>query len=46
MAAAPIGQLPRTGSGSQNLLIAAGIILLFGGGALLASAKLGQPRLA
>jgi LPXTG-motif cell wall-anchored protein len=46
LAAAPVGQLPRTGSGSQTLLIVAGIILLLGGGALLGSAKLGQGRLA
>jgi LPXTG-motif cell wall-anchored protein len=46
IAVSPIGQLPRTGGGSQTLLIVAGIILLFGGGALLGSAKLGQSRLA
>jgi LPXTG-motif cell wall-anchored protein len=46
VAVAPIGQLPKTGSGSQILLIVAGITLLLGGGALLGSAKLGQRRLA
>jgi LPXTG-motif cell wall-anchored protein len=40
------GQLPKTGGESQALLVAAGITLLVGGGALLASAKLGQKRLA
>ena len=45
-AVTPIGELPKTGGGSQGLLIAAGIILLLGGGALLGSAKLGQKRLA
>jgi LPXTG-motif cell wall-anchored protein len=44
--AAPVGQLPRTGSGTRVLLIVAGIILLFGGAALTGSAKLGQRRLA
>jgi LPXTG-motif cell wall-anchored protein len=34
------GQLPETGSESRPLLIAAGIIMLLGGGALLGSAKL------
>jgi LPXTG-motif cell wall-anchored protein len=34
------GQLPETGGDSQALLIAAGIIMLLGGGALLGSAKL------
>jgi LPXTG-motif cell wall-anchored protein len=45
-AVTPPGELPKTGGGSQGLLIAAGIILLLGGGALLASTKLGQTRLA
>jgi LPXTG-motif cell wall-anchored protein len=40
------GELPKTGGESQALLIAAGLTLLVGGGALLASAKLGQKRLA
>jgi LPXTG-motif cell wall-anchored protein len=42
----PVGQLPRTGSGSQALLLVAGITLLLGGAALAASAKLGQKPLA
>ena len=42
----PAGELPKTGGESQALLIAAGITLLVGGGALLGSAKLGQKRLA
>jgi LPXTG-motif cell wall-anchored protein len=42
----PAGELPKTGGDSQALLIAAGLTLLVGGGALLASAKLGQRRLA
>jgi LPXTG-motif cell wall-anchored protein len=46
MAVSPVGELPKTGGGSQTLVIAAGIILLLGGGALLGSAKLGQARLA
>jgi LPXTG-motif cell wall-anchored protein len=46
MAVSPIGELPKTGGGSQLLLIVAGITLLLGGGALLGSAKLGQGRLA
>jgi LPXTG-motif cell wall-anchored protein len=46
MAVSPVGQLPKTGGGSQTLLIVAGITLLLGGGALLGSAKLGQRRLA
>jgi LPXTG-motif cell wall-anchored protein len=46
LAVTPPGELPKTGGGSQGLLIAAGIILLLGGGALLASTKLGQTRLA
>jgi LPXTG-motif cell wall-anchored protein len=45
-AVSPAGELPKTGGGSQGLLIAAGVILLLGGGALLGSAKLGQKRLA
>jgi LPXTG-motif cell wall-anchored protein len=46
-AVSPTGELPATGAGgSQALLIAAGIALLVGGGALLARAKLGQNRLA
>jgi LPXTG-motif cell wall-anchored protein len=40
------GELPKTGGESQILLIAAGLTLLVGGGALLASAKLEQKRLA
>jgi len=45
-AVSPTGELPATGAGgSQALLIAAGIALLVGGGALLARAKLGQNRL-
>jgi LPXTG-motif cell wall-anchored protein len=40
------GELPKTGGDSQALLIAAGLTLLVGGGTLLASAKLGQKRLA
>jgi LPXTG-motif cell wall-anchored protein len=46
MAVSPVGQLPKTGSSSQTLLLVAGATLLLGGGALLASAKLGQRRLA
>ncbi|HZA77642.1 MAG TPA: LPXTG cell wall anchor domain-containing protein [Acidimicrobiales bacterium] len=46
LAVAPVGQLPKTGSGSQTLLIVAGITLLLGGAALLGSAKLGQLRTA
>ena len=46
LAVAPVGQLPRTGSGSQTLLLVAGITLLLGGAALAASAKLGQKPLA
>jgi LPXTG-motif cell wall-anchored protein len=46
LAVTPPGELPKTGGGSQGLLIAAGIILLLGGGALLASTKLGQAQLA
>jgi len=46
MGVSAVGELPKTGGGSQGLLIAAGIILLLGGGALLASSKLGQTRLA
>jgi LPXTG-motif cell wall-anchored protein len=45
-AVSPAGELPKTGGESQALLIAAGLTLLVGGGALLASAKLGQKRLA
>jgi len=45
-AVSPAGELPKTGSESQLLLIAAGLTLLVGGGALLASAKLEQKRLA
>jgi LPXTG-motif cell wall-anchored protein len=44
--AAPVGELPKTGSSSQTLLMVAGIILLLGGGALLGSSKLGQQPLA
>jgi LPXTG-motif cell wall-anchored protein len=44
--AAPTGELPKTGGGSQGLLIAAGIIMLLGGGALLGSAKLSERRIA
>jgi LPXTG-motif cell wall-anchored protein len=43
-AVSPAGELPKTGGESQALLIAAGLALLVGGGALLASAKLGQKR--
>jgi LPXTG-motif cell wall-anchored protein len=46
LAVTPVGQLPRTGSGSQTLLLVAGITLLLGGAALAASAKLGQRPLA
>ena len=46
VAVSPVGELPKTGGGSQALLIAAGVALLLGGGALLGSAKLGQKRLA
>ena len=46
LAVVPVGQLPRTGSGSQTLLLVAGITLLLGGAALAASAKLGQKPLA
>jgi LPXTG-motif cell wall-anchored protein len=42
----PPGELPKTGGGSQGLLIAAGIIMLLGGGALLGSAKLSQKPIA
>jgi LPXTG-motif cell wall-anchored protein len=45
-AVSPAGELPKTGGESQVLLIAAGLTLLVGGGALLASAKLEQKRLA
>ena len=45
-AVSPAGELPKTGGESQLLLIAAGLTLLVGGGALLASAKLEQKRLA
>jgi LPXTG-motif cell wall-anchored protein len=39
-AVAPVGELPRTGGETQVLLLVAGLTLLVGGGALLASAKL------
>jgi LPXTG-motif cell wall-anchored protein len=45
-AVSPAGELPKTGGESQVLLVAAGLTLLVGGGALLASAKLEQKRLA
>jgi LPXTG-motif cell wall-anchored protein len=44
--AAPVGQLPKTGSGTRLPLMVAGITLLLGGAALTASAKLHQSRLA
>jgi LPXTG-motif cell wall-anchored protein len=44
--ATPPGELPKTGGGSQGLLIAAGIIMLLGGGALLGSAKLSTKPIA
>jgi LPXTG-motif cell wall-anchored protein len=44
--AAPTGSLPKTGSGSGPLLIAAGLTLLLGGAALAGSAKLGQRSVA
>jgi LPXTG-motif cell wall-anchored protein len=46
MAVAAVGELPKTGGGSQPLLIAAGIIMLLGGGALLGSVKLSERRIA
>ena len=46
MGVSAVKELPKTGGGSQPLLIAAGLTLLIGGGALLGSAKLGQKRLA
>ena len=39
-AVAPVGELPKTGGETQVLLLVAGLTLLVGGGALLASAKL------
>jgi LPXTG-motif cell wall-anchored protein len=39
-AGAPVGELPKTGGETQVLLLVAGLTLLVGGGALLASAKL------
>jgi LPXTG-motif cell wall-anchored protein len=39
-AVAPVGERPRTGGETQVLLLVAGLTLLVGGGALLASAKL------
>src|SRR5262245_29288021 len=45
MMGTPPGELPKTGGGSQGLLIAAGIIMLLGGGALLGSAKLSERRM-
>jgi LPXTG-motif cell wall-anchored protein len=44
--AVSVSKLPETGGGSQPLLIAAGIIMLLGGGALLGSAKLSERRIA
>jgi LPXTG-motif cell wall-anchored protein len=46
LVAAPVGELPRTGSGTRVLLAVAGIVLLVGGAALTGSAKLAQKRLA
>jgi LPXTG-motif cell wall-anchored protein len=44
--ASPVGELPRTGNGTGVLVTVAGIVLLFGGAALLGSARLSQKRLA
>jgi len=46
LVAAPVGELPRTGSGTRVLLAVAGIVLLVGGAALTGSAKLAQKRVA
>jgi LPXTG-motif cell wall-anchored protein len=46
VAAAPVGQLPRTGGGGHGVLVAAGVTLLIAGAALVASAKIGEQRLA
>ena len=46
LVSAPVGELPRTGSGTRALLAVAGIVLLVGGAALTGSARLGQKRLA
>jgi LPXTG-motif cell wall-anchored protein len=45
-AVSPGGELPKTGGGIEGLLIAAGLTLLAGGGALLARARLRQRPLA
>jgi LPXTG-motif cell wall-anchored protein len=45
-AVSPGGELPKTGGGIEGLLVAAGVTLLAGGGALLARARLRQRPLA